>query len=89
MFKAALILVSAYLAIGFATNAFLFHLPVWQKSLDVNAERLRIALTLPPLQQLRRDRGDEAAVRAVAVGIVFLWPLFVIPLLRWMSGVNR
>ena len=82
-------LVLFYLASGVATNAFLFHLPVWIYRLDPRAERLRIASAVPPLRAMLEAGDPDGAERAVGLGIVILWPLFVLPLLRWMSALER
>lgn len=89
MLRAALILTLTYLGMGVSTNLFLFHFPVLRRSLNADEERLRIARTIPPLERVRERVGSDAAIRAVSVGIVVLWPLFVMPLLRWMSSIGR
>jgi hypothetical protein len=89
LIRVALVAALTYLGIGVATNAFLFHLPVFWKKLDPQAERLRIARFAPPIERLRSQGGDDLAQRAVTLGIVFLWPLFVVPLLRWMTELDR
>jgi hypothetical protein len=86
--RETLILLLAYLGIGVSTNLFLFHLPVLMRRLDTGQERLRIARTVPPMARLS-ERGDEdLAKRAVGLGIVLMWPLFVVPLIRWMGELQ-
>ncbi|GAB4261098.1 MAG: hypothetical protein Kow0092_10390 [Deferrisomatales bacterium] len=89
MVRAATVLLLGYLGMGVSTAAFLFHLPVALRRLDPDAERVRIARSVPPLARLLREGGPELACRAVAVGIVALWPLFLVPLLRWMGERTR
>ena len=76
-----------YLAIGVATAAFLFHLPAAWRRRDPRAERLRIAAEIPPLAALVRRGDEDAADKAVSLGIVLLWPLYLVPLVRWMTSL--
>ena len=89
MVRIVLVVALVYLGIGVATNAFLFHLPVVWKKLDPDVERLRIARFAPPIERLRSQGSEDLAKRAVGLGIVLLWPLFVVPLLRWMAEIDR
>ncbi len=82
-------LVLAYVAAGVSANAFLFHLPVWIRGRDPSEERLRLAASIPPLAELIRRGDPSGAERAVVLGIVFLWPLFLVPLARWMATMER
>ena len=83
--RTSVVLLLAYLGIGVSTNLFLFHLTVLLRRLDSDRERLRIARTLPPLARLIDAGGADVAGRAVAWGIVLLWPLYLVPLFRWMG----
>ena len=83
--RTSVVLLLAYLAIGVSTNLFLFHLTVLLRHLDSERERLRIARTLPPLVRLIEAGNADLALRAVSWGIVLLWPLYLVPLFRWMG----